>query len=174
MTVHDQDRLTIWKLLLLTAGFGVGLSCFQAPLDQFNWKASEDWRVLSNGILCGLSLPAIAFGLRLRLSGRRLGGGALFGLMAGLGTLLMLPPAVLYGPGSSGDRDTSIAVACMNYVMPLMALWFLLAAIVGGALRRQVWSSATPWSEKYGYLLAGGWAPLGVWAMFDIYCDKLM
>jgi len=170
VTVIEQDRLTIWKLLWLTAGVGIGLSCFNGPFDQYDWMKVESWRFLFNGILSGLSLPAIAFGFSLRLRGRRLGPGALFGMMSGLGALLMLPPAAL--GASAGLLDSgNVPLTCMYFIMPLMALWFLLAAIVGGALRPKIWSSTTPWTERYGYLLAVGWTPLGIWVMFDIYRD---
>lgn len=168
----EQDRLTIWKLLWLTAGVGVGLSCFCPPLGKFAWNNAADWRIVLNGILSGLSLAAVGFGLNLRLRGKRLGFGGLFGLMSGLGALLLLPPMLIVGEGKAiGDR---VAFMCLVYMMPLMALWFLLAVAVGGRLNRRIWSASMPWTEKFGYLLAIAWTPLGVWMMVDIYRDSLM
>ncbi|CAL1125483.1 unnamed protein product [Cladocopium goreaui] len=143
-----------------------------AAPEDIQWNDVDDWRILANGILSGLSLSALLFGLNLRLRGRRLGIGALFGVMSGLGALLLLPPLLVVGEGEAvGDR---LAFACIVYMMPLMALWFLLAAAVGGRLRRKIWSRPMPWTEKFGYLLAMAWSPLGVWMLFDIYIDGLM
>jgi len=168
----QEDRLTIWKLLWLTAGVGVGLTCFCEPFKDFQWNDTDDWRILGNGILSGLSLSALLFGLNLRLRGRRLGFGALFGVMSGLGAILLLPPLLVVDEGKA--LGNGLAFACIVYMMPLMALWFLLAAAVGGRLRRKIWSRPMPWTEKFGYLLAMAWSPLGVWMLVDIYRDALM
>lgn len=143
------------------------------PLDEFDWKNHESWRALLNAVLSGLSLPAIGFGLSLRLRGHDLKSGSLFGLMAGLGALLMLPAAIMAKVLAEPEQSDNIVVSCMYFVMPLMGLWFFLAAWVGGMFTWRLWSQPMPWSEKYGYLLAVAWTPLGVWVLADIYHDAI-
>lgn len=163
----QPDRLTIAKLLLLTVGAAVGMSCFSPPSSSFNWTLPYSWLRLLSGILCGLSLPGMLFVIRLRLQGGRLGPGALFTFMSGLASLFFLPTILIAGGGI--DEGSRFARPCLNYVMPLVGLWFLVAAILGRATRPKVWLKAASWTERFGYLLAVGWSLHGIWILYFIF-----
>ena len=91
----------------------------------------------------------------------------MFALTAGFGALLMLPPCLV---GRIASEKT-MAPMCMYYVLPLVGLWYLLAAAAGGQIGRKLLSPDTPWSERYGFLLALLWSPLGVWHLVGFYHD---
>lgn len=61
---------------------------------------------------------------------------------------------------------------CLYFVIPNLALWCLLAAILTGRAH-QVFGRQTPGTERYGLLLAMLWSPLGVWHLIGIYRDVL-
>lgn len=167
MQTQQQDRLTIAKLLLLTIGAAIGMSCFNPSLRSINWSLADSWSRVLSGVLCGLSLPAMCFVIGLRLQGGRLGPGALFAFMSGLASLFFLPSILIAGGGiEAGSQFTQ---PCLNYVMPLVGVWFLAAAIIGRATRPQVWLKATSWTETFGYVLAIGWSLQGIWILYIIH-----
>jgi hypothetical protein len=45
--------------------------------------------------------------------------------------------------------------------------------MLGGHLARTLFNRETPWSERYGFLLALLWSPLGVWVLADLYTEVL-
>jgi len=125
--------------------------------------------MLANAVLIGLALPAPLFMVRpRRRDARPLGFGSLFALVAGLGALLMLPPALAARLKSSQGG----AVVCLAYVLPLMGLWFILAALLSGQIR-SLFRADTPWRERYGALLALLWSPLGAWHLYGFYSEVL-
>jgi len=169
---EHQDRLTIGRLLVLTAGVAVGLALFAPHLGADNITDTEDWRGIANALVIGLALPAPLFCLPRVFRNRSLGAGGLFALAAGLGVLLLVPPAIVEwaarnSPASTNDNFS--AAACLFYSIPLMGLWYLLAAIVSGHAGRRLFEPATPWIERYGFGLAVAWSPLGVWLLVDVY-----
>lgn len=167
MTSQQQDRLTIAKLLWLTVGAAIGMSCFNPQFRSIHWTLAGSWSSILSGVLCGLSLPGMLFVIGLRLQGSRLGPGALFAFMSGLASLFFLPSILIAGGGI--EAGSSFARPCLNYVMPLVGVWFLAAAILGRTTRPTVWLQATSWTEKFGFLLAAGWALQGIWILYFIY-----
>ena len=166
----QRDRLTILRLLLLTAGVAVGLAVFAPRITATSATDTNQWRGLVNAVIIGLGLPAPLFCVRRRGSDRRIGAGGLFALTAALGSLLMLPAAVV--SVIAGDAK-GMPAACLFYCLPLVGLWYLLAALLSGHVGRHLFRPETPWTEKYGFLLALLWSPLGVWVLVDIYRDVL-
>jgi hypothetical protein len=160
----SRDRLTIGRLLILTAGVGLGLAlCLPRPFDVQN---SEAWRALFTAALLGVSLTGPLFALADRRDTITWGG--LFWFAQGLGVILMLPPMI-----AERFRQDSIRLSpfgCLAYVLPLMGLWFLLAAVASGLIRRRHWQSAA-WRDRFGLFLSACWAPLGCWILFEFYAD---
>jgi hypothetical protein len=168
-----DDRLTIRRMLLLTAGVAVGLVLFAPTLDQNDLKNAEQWRGVANGVIIGLAMPAPLFCITRAIRNRPLGAGGLFALAAGFGVWIMLPPAAIEWFARNHADNRNFTQVCLYYVLPLMGLWYLLAAIVGRHVGRRLFSSAIPWTERYGLLLALLWSPLGVWLAVDMYRDAL-
>jgi hypothetical protein len=151
------------------------LEIFAPPLSQSDLADTATWRVLANAVIIGMALPAPLFCLARGRGNSRLGAGGMFALAAGLGVLLLLPPAVIeWLARTTPPRNNHIeAAACLYFVLPPMGLWYLLAALAGGHAGRRLFSRTTPWIERYGFLLAFLWSPLGVWQLVDIYRDAL-
>ncbi len=162
-----QDRLSIAKLMWLTAGAAAGLTLFGAPPGEFEPANSQWWRMELNALLCGVALAGLGFALP--RPARRRQAGSLFALIAGLGTLLLLPPAAIEAFRAASDRRT--VVTCLYFVMPLMGLWTAFAALIDGAFARR--RRRRPWTESFGLGLAACWSPLGVWVLVDIYREVL-
>ncbi len=169
------DRLTIGRLMLLTAGIGVSLPLYVPELGTGDPRNPETWRILVNAVVVGLAMPAPLICLAGRSSGRRLGAGGMFALVAGLGVLLLLPPALInwYLRITANTKQDYSAAACLYFVLPPLGLWYLLAALLAGHAGRESFRKSTPWTEKYGYSLALLWTPLGLWQLFEIYRDTL-
>ena len=164
------DRLTIRRLLLLTAGVAIGLAVFSPQADD-PWNI-EYWQALAHAFVTGLALPAPLFACRPgRWRKRPLGPGGLFALTAGLGALLMLPPVAME---TVVQREPAAATACLFYVLPMAASWYLLAAALAGHLGRRLFHAETPWVERYGMLLAALWAPLGIWHLINFYLEAFL
>jgi hypothetical protein len=162
-----RDALTILRILLLTAGVAVGIKVF-IPEDVDGWTA---WRTLFNAAVIGLSLPAPLFvmGAVRRVQGP-LGPGSLFAMAMGGGALLLLPPPVIVMFSS----HKTASPACVYYIMPQVALWFLLAALLTGQINRRLFDRRqTPWTERYGYFLALLWSPLGIFHLVRYYRQAL-
>jgi hypothetical protein len=164
----SRDRLTILRVLLLTAGVAAGLSVFAPEKEADSFEKSEWWLMLANAFVIGLSLPAPLFTLRFRRVERpQVGFGALFALMASLGVILLLPPALVERLHS----DKGEVHFCLYYVLPLLGLWFVLAILLTGGFRR-IWRKAeSPWTERYGFFLALLWSPLGIWHTVHFYIE---
>ncbi len=175
MPAHTAlDRLTIRRLLILTAGIAVGLSLFAPHFDESGRSGADAWRELANAVIIGLALPAPLFCIPRAFSSHRLGTGGLFALATGLGIWLLLPAAVLEWINSnvSHKSNQGVTASCLYIVLPLTGLWYLLAAmIIGYAARKQM--SLTTWTDRYGLFLAFLWSPLGIWTLVDIYRDVL-
>jgi hypothetical protein len=168
----SPDRLSIGRLMLLTAGVAVGLAlCMPLPEKNPGW---DYWTVVYNGLLCGLALPAPLICLPRAWRKQPIGTGGLFALVAGLAVLGMTPALVIeslarHATPPSNDTD---ALACMYYLMPLMGLWHFVAALATGSIAR-LFKRQTAWSERYGLVLAALWSPLGAWLMVLVYRDVL-
>ena len=166
-----RDRLTILRLLLLTAGVAVGIVFFAPRFTEANTTDAEQWRGLACSVIIGLSLPAPLFCVRRPGSGRAIGAGGLFALTVGLGSLLMLPPSVV--AVLADGEPKGMPATCLYYCLPLVGLWYLLATLLSGHVGRHLFRPDTPWTERYGFLLVLVLAPLGVWVLVDIYRDVL-
>jgi len=163
-----RDQLTIRRLLILTAGLAAGLGIFAPQVEQPPAIGEPDWWIsLSNAVLIGLALPGPLFTVRLPWrKAQPLGIGGLFALVAGLGALLMLPPALVARLSS----QQAGAVFCLAYALPLMGLWFVLAGLLSGQAT-SLFKRDTPWTERYGALLALSWSPLGAWHLYHFYAE---
>lgn len=165
-----RDALTIRRFLLLTAGLALGLGLF-APENQDGgfFKLNLDGTLgLFNAAMLGLALPAPLFVLGQRFAkGPAIGPGGLYALTMGLGTLLMLPPVLMqrFAGKAAG------AAICLFYVMPLVSMWYFLAAAMSGYLGRKLFARSTAWTERYGFLLAVLWTPLGTWLLIQFYLE---
>lgn len=155
------DRLTIARVLALTAGMALGLGALTAEGNE-----DEFWLYLGNAAVAGLSLPAPWLLLVRRGQNRtELSAAQIYLLTVGLGVWTMLPPAVI---GRFSDQRTT-SVACLFYVLPLVGLWFLFASLLARDLPHRLVAPATPWTERYAYCLALLWSPLGAWHLFQFY-----
>jgi hypothetical protein len=162
---NNTDRLTIRRMLILIAGIGAGLAIgTPQPFEPGNL---DHWRGLLTVIVMGLSLTGPVFIFADRRTPLRWGG--LFWFAQGLGVWLLLPP-IITERFKSGIRISPLL--CLMYVLPLMGLWFTLAALVSGQLRRRQFRRL-PWRERFGALLAMLWTPLGVWVVGEFYYDAL-
>lgn len=157
-TGDRRDRLTISRLLVLTAGVAIGLRLLAPPPADIDVRSVDAWRRLASCVLIGLSLPGPIYTIR-RPRGDRLGIGGLLWLALGLGALLLLPAAVHKG---------RTAEACLYYTLPLMSLWTVLAAALGGLLRRRRLRAAA-WRDRFGLYLGLAWSPLAIWHLVDFY-----
>jgi hypothetical protein len=157
----SRDGLTIRRLLVLTGGVGVGLAI--GTPKPFDAGEADSWRTLITVIVMGLSLTGPLFVLADRRG--RLGWGGLFWFAQGLGVWILLPP-IIVDRFKSGIRLSPLL--CLVYMLPLMGLWFALAALVNGQLSRRRLRLA-PWRERFGVLLAVVWSPLGVWVVLEFY-----
>jgi hypothetical protein len=75
---------------------------------------------------------------------------------------------LLHDSTTLGDNSV---VSCLYFVLPLLSVWFLLAAWLGGRLQRKHFSRATSWADRLGIYLGLLWSILGVWVIFDFYWE---
>ena len=169
-----RDTLTIGRFLLLTADVAIGLGIF-SPVENPDEPELIDFDidyfiVFYNAVLIGLTLPAPLFiiGQRLR-KGPPIGPGGLLAVTMGLGALLMLPPVFI----ARLKQDEGMAFVCIHYMLPLVSFWYLLAALVAGKLRRELFARTTAWTERYGFFLALFWTPVGIWWLITFYMEAL-
>lgn len=155
----DDDRLTIGRLMLITAGIAFGIVAF--PMDN-GFQTFDDALLVWSSILMGASLPGLWFVAARRRQRRRIGAGGWIALSAGLGLLVLMPAAILQ-PGEG------IALTCLHYLLPLSSLWMLLSALVAGQLRCKSLGRRAPWPERYGYYLALSWSPVALRLLWSIY-----
>jgi hypothetical protein len=155
-----RDEFTILRMLLLTAGVAVGLRTFWDG--EFDPRVWEDYRIVAAAVLNGLGLPGPLITLR-RRGQRPLDLGGLLWVTIGLGAWLLLPPSLV--------KPDGMAVSCLHYVVSLVCIWYLLAAVIGGRLRWSTLRATTEWSERFGIYLAMAWVPLGIWILCELYAD---
>ncbi|MGD9645420.1 MAG: hypothetical protein AB7U73_06885 [Pirellulales bacterium] len=159
-----QDRLTIFRLLVITAGIAIGLVVYSPPPERNASRDISYYRELSGASLIGACLPAgfFAWGWR-RRNKAQLGPGGLLALAMTSGVLLLLPPAAV----EHGSHD--MGRFCLRITLPLMSMWYLVALAAAGQLNRKIFSSAHPWSERYALYLAIAWLPEACWLVWEIY-----
>jgi len=168
-TPTPRDALTIRRILLLTAGVATGLKVFGPTADELSRKGDQ-WLLLANAVVIGLSLPAPFFLWGAKRRAQPVGPGSMFALTMGIGSWLLLPPPLI-AAAVQAVKPTS-ALLCTYYVMPLVATWFLLASLFTRQINRRLFDrAATPWTERYGYFLAVLWLPLGVYHLVVIYSE---
>lgn len=159
------DRLTIFRMLVITAGIAVGLVVFAPRIDRSNQSPYnvEYFRALAAAPIVGACLPAgfFAWGWR-RRSHARLGPGGLLALTMTAGVLLLLPPAAMTG-------DDGMGFICLRFMLPLVSLWYLVAMAAAGQLNRETLTGGAPWSERYALYLAIAWLPEAAWLLYEIY-----
>lgn len=158
--------------MVLMAGMGISLALFM-PRDFQAWPIDvEQYRGLYSTVLIGFSLPGVLYNLPRRQRRQRIGG--LLWLALSLGVLLLLPPAVAHPLLKQQSTDTSTALACMYYLLPLMSVWVLLAGVLGGGLRLRNLRRTGPWRERFGIYLGLAWSIQGLWLLGDIYWEAFM
>jgi hypothetical protein len=159
------DRLTIFRMLVITAGIAVGLVVFAPKVDPNDLSPYnvEYFRALAAAPLIGACLPAgfFALGWRRRNSSRP-GPGGLLALTMTCGVLLLLPPAAMTG-------DDGMGFICFRFMLPLVSLWYLVAMAAAGQLNRETLTGGAPWSERYALYLAIAWLPEAAWLLYEIY-----
>jgi hypothetical protein len=166
------DRLTILRLMVLMAGLGVSLVLFR-PREFEVWPVDvEKYREMYSTVLIGFSLPGVLYNAPARR--RRQGIGSLLWLALSLGVLLLLPPAVAGPLIQQQAVGSSTALACMHYLLPLMCVWVLLAALLGRNLRLRNLRRQSAWCERFGIYLGLAWSVQGFWLLGDIYWDAFM
>jgi hypothetical protein len=163
------DQLTIARLMVLTAGIGVGLAVFAPPYESFDAMDSEHWRKLATSVLIGVSLPGVFYNVRRR--SRRVATGGLLWLTLSLGVWILLPPAIAAPLLNGGTKGDTSAGMCLYFVLPLVSVWFLLAAWLGGKLQRRHFSKGSAWGDRFGVYLGLVWSILGTWVIFDFYWE---
>ncbi len=163
------DRLTIFRLLVITAGIAVGLVIFSPKVDPSDKSPYnvEYFRHLAAAPIIGACLPAgfFAWGWR-RRSQARLGPGGLLALTMTCGVLLLLPPSMMTG-------DRGMGFMCLRYMLPLLSLWYLVAMAAAGQLKREKLTGGIPWAERYALYLAIAWLPEAAWLLYNIYEEAL-
>jgi hypothetical protein len=165
----STDRLTIGRLMLITAGIAVGLVVF-VPEPEKAFEDAQHVRLLLGAILLGATLPGLVFVAERRRQRRRIGVGGWIALTSGLGVLILLPPSLAASRFGGGE---GLGLLCLHYTIPLAMLFMLLASIAAGRLRWRHLNRSAPWSERYGFYLALAWLPLSLWLLWDIYTDSL-
>ena len=168
-----SDRLTIGRLMLLTAGVAFGLSIFM-PGGKIESQDLSGWAAIYSSAICGLALPAPLFCLSKAWRKQPLGAGGLFALVAGLAVVMFAPAAIVewVGRQMTPTNNRNDTIACLYFLMPLMALWHTVAACATGYVTR-LFKRDTPWTERYGLVLALLWTPIGAWHFVAIYRDAL-
>jgi hypothetical protein len=164
----NRDRLTIRRLLILTAGVAISLGTLLPGFDRKELAKVDGWISLSTFFVVGLALPAPLFTLPRRSGRQPLGPGGLFALTSGLGSLLLLLPMGING--LQGSKPGMEAI-CLIYCMPLMSVWYLLALGLSRQIGRRLFWPETPWTERYGFFLALLWTPWGIWHLFQMYWE---
>jgi hypothetical protein len=80
--------------------------------------------------------------------------------------LLLLPAAAMTG-------DRGMGFMCLRYMLPLLSLWYLVAMLASGQLKRETLTGGVPWSERYALWLAIAWLPEACWLLYNIYEEAL-
>ena len=158
--------------MVLMAGVGISLALF-IPRDFQLWPIDvEAYRELYTILLIGFSLPGVLYNLPRRQRRQRIG--SLLWLALSLGVLLLLPPAAATPLLKQQSTDTSTALACMYYLLPLMSVWVLLAGLLGGILRLRNLRRTASWPDRFGIYLGLAWSLQGLWLLGDIYWEAFM
>lgn len=148
----------------------LGLMIFAPRAKDFDPSSSEWWRLLWFALLSGVALISPVFVIGRRIRGHRAGVGGMLLLTLGFGVLTLLPTAI-------ADRvrgaDNGFSAVCLAYCVPLVCLWYLVAAASGGQLTRAFLRKSTPWVERFGIYLTLAAAPLGIWTLVAIYLEEL-
>lgn len=166
---RPRDRLTLRRLLAITAGLAIGLGVFlPETADGQALGAPDYWILLCNAPLLGLLLPGPLFAVPVaRRADVALGPGGWFLLAGGLGAWLLLPPALV----ARIAAGNSVTPVCLAYVVPLMGLWFAVARVLTMRSLRELAVPGGPWVERYGWLLMVVWSPLGAWHLAHFYLE---
>jgi hypothetical protein len=167
-----RDRLTIGRVMVLTAGVAIGLTVFRER-KSLNPADIDWWRETATAVLIGLSLPGVLYTTRWRRSGATTGLGSLLWLTLSLGSLLMVPPIIGAAVLHKNELGSNSAGMCLYYALPLVSLWFVLAVILSGHAPNGKWSVQTGWSDWFGWRLGLVWSVLGVWLLVDFYREAL-
>jgi Mn2+/Fe2+ NRAMP family transporter len=167
-TEPGRDRLTIARLMVLTAGVAIGLTLFREN-KSIDLASVDWWRATVTAALIGCSLPGAFYTTHWRQPGGQAGLGSLLWLALSLGGLLMIPPVVGATFVHSNELGSNSAGMCLYYTMPLASLWFVLAAAMGGRLASGSTASEPRWSNWFGWRLGLLWSALGLWLLVDFY-----
>lgn len=155
------------RLLAMVTGVAVGLFLFYSRPESTAEAQPPDWPLFYFAALAGVTLFESLFVARRLYQRHRLGVGGYMTLALGIGIWLLLPVAI-------AERLTTDAMAagCLSYVLPLGALWMLVAALVTAGLNpRRLLTQSAAWTDRCGILLAMSWAPLGVWLLVELYLE---
>lgn len=168
-----HDRLTVWELMVLIAGVAIGLWTLLGT----TWDSGDNdaWTLLIVAVLGGLSVvgPPLLIWER-RRTRRPFTPGRFLWFTQGTAAWLLWPPVMyLRARGKDAEVAQGTAGMCFFYGTPLMAVYVTISLLVGGRLRRKHWRRARSWRERFGLLLALGWACTGVYLLAKIYREDL-
>lgn len=161
----SADRLTIGRLLLMTAGIAAGLALFLDPT-TLSLDNGEHVRMIFNAPLLGASLPGAWFVLSDRRARRRMGIGGWMALSTSLGVILLAPAAAMVRFGGRGP-----ALGCIHYMIPLGMLYLLLSGVVTGRIRRRSFGRRATFADRYGLWLGTLFAPIALSILWEIYSE---
>ena len=168
-TVVADDRLTIRRMLIITAGAATGLVLFVPRQQEADADAHEWIQVIWFALLGGIALVSPLFVIGRRMNGHRAGVGGMLLLTLGLGVLSLVPTTI--ADRIRGHAMAGFSIFCLAYCIPFVCLWYLAAAFAGGQLTVSFFGRGTPWVERFGVYLTLAAAPLGIWLLVDVYID---
>jgi hypothetical protein len=167
--------LTILDLVLLIAGFAVGLWLAIGLLDRSMPNRADEWLGLVVFLLGGLSLVGPPLLMRVRRRRRtRLRPGELLWFSHGTAAWLLWPPVIIHHVRAKPGESGAMAATCYVYGTPLMALYVTIALLAGGwlPLRRRR-HHRRPWTETLGLFLGLIWACTGLYVLWAVYKSDL-
>lgn len=178
-------RMHLGEMMLLIAGLAVGIWLF-SPVgnsSEFEFgKMQEGPIIWLAAVLGGLSVvgPILLVAERWRHrrgTGKRpvpWGAGRFLWFSSGTAAWLLWPPIVYQRVARGREFDGSTTAMCFAYGTPLMALYVVIALMVGGWLRRsRRRRMRRSWRERFGLVLGLLWACTGLYVLAMFYAEDL-
>ena len=165
---RPHEQLTILEAMVLIAGVAFGLWMFNDKREKNS--EPDGWVIVAVSVLGGSSIAVVPMMLVDRIRHRRRWRSGAF-LWFGIGLVCWgLAPAITIERLKISGHG-SVAPTCLVYMLPLIGLFFLAAAAVGGQPIRHWWTCRGWWPEWLGMYVLIGLAATGVYVMYSIYKD---
>ncbi|MDP6718280.1 MAG: hypothetical protein QGF59_06490 [Pirellulaceae bacterium] len=168
-----RDRFGIAQMLILVTGIAIAFWVMRPLLLQEYDGADGDpiqmvpvfLRVVIV-ILGGISLVGVPLLLfRRRRDRTRWGPGKMAWFSHGTASWLLWPPILFWQ--LSGKSDWPWSAVCWLWGTPLMGIYVTASLLTGGWLRRRGRRGLRrDWSERFGLLVACGWACTGLYLLY--------